>query len=308
MNSYSWQATLGAVVISRNDGYGGDQPDKFIYCLRGLLRACDEVIYVDWNSPGGVSLFDQVRDSIPERGRLRHIRIPPELHRELVGEVLARPAVRELIPNIVVEDAQFCVEVLARNIGLARLGSDWSFTCNADVLCGTREEILRGIVDVNTFHCIARRETSFPVLRNAALPGTELLDRFLSRYGHQFQQHGPGSPLGERDIWSLITCPGDFQLAHRSVWERIRGFEESLLLRGYADSNVQKKAALAGYNLQLIRTIPAFHLAHYPDTGASGGTTNAGWNDADRALWNFTETTNPADWGFSSRQFQEEIH
>ena len=42
---------LSAVVVARNDNYGGDLNDRATYCLNSLIDTFDEVILVDWNSP-----------------------------------------------------------------------------------------------------------------------------------------------------------------------------------------------------------------------------------------------------------------
>jgi len=279
--------TLGAVVISRNDGYGGDQPLKLTYCLTSLIEACDEVIYVDWNSPGW-PLIDDIRGALPHTGRLRAITIDPALASDLTHWSL---------------DVQLCVEVLARNIGLRRLTTDYRISTNGDIMVLDRESIVKGIVDERTFHCIARRETDFVEVRSQK---SEVRSQWLKENMERFKQHGAGSPLGPKDPWSLITCPGDFQLAHQDLWRAIRGYEESLVMRGYTDSNVQRKAADAGFKLKLVRDIPAFHFQHYPGTGASGGTHNSGWNDPDTSLFDFKGTTNPETWGFSDREFPTE--
>ncbi len=284
------KCTIGAVVISRHDGYGGDQPAKATYCLTSLIQALDEVIYVDWNSPDDMSLMDVIRDQLPKTGRLRHIQITQAMARTLVNN---HP------------DAQLCVEVLARNIGLRRLTSEYRISTNGDVMALDRESVLSGIQDARTFHCIARRETPFPKIRTSA-PGSEDLRRHLRAEINQYPQHPDGSPVAG-DRWSLITCPGDFQLAHRDVWNGIRGYEEELVMRGYTDSNVQRKAEFYGYSLALVRAIPAFHFQHYPGTGGTGGTTNPRWNDADKSLWKFKGTTNPETWGFADQVFKEEV-
>ena len=284
--------SIGAVVISRNDGYGGDQPSKMLYSLSSLINALDEVIYVDWNSPGNVCMTNVIGHLLPCTGRLRVIQITMEMAAELTGH---NP------------DVQLCVEVLARNIGLRRLHTDYMISTNGDVMCLDRQSIEAGILGPHNFHCVARRETHFPVLAAMGVPGSFGLVAALRAGGmNQFGQHQAGSPL-PGDTWSLITAPGDFQLAHRDVWYGIKGFEESLVMRGYSDSNVQKKAAIYGFGLHLVRDIPVFHFGHYPDTGASGGTTNAGWNDMNTSLMHFAATTNPDTWGFSERQFTEVI-
>jgi hypothetical protein len=51
------------------------------------------------------------------------------------------------------------------------------------------------------------------------------------------------------DKWSIINCCGDFQLAHRDLWNKIKGFEEKMTYACFQDTNVQKKATLEGGNL-----------------------------------------------------------
>lgn len=280
---------LGCVVISRNDGYGGDQPIKAIYSIASLISAFDEVIYVDWNSPDDVSLIEVIRDGLPKTGKLRAIQVTQAKASELTNHTL---------------DRQNCVEVMARNIGIRRLTSDYIVSCNADVMCATRVSIERGIINDRTFHVIARRETPLHEAAKCGAPGTETIARCMENHAPHFRQHADGSPLAG-DPWSMITCPGDFQLAHQSVWDGIKGFEEELIMRGYSDSNVQRKAVFYGFDLKLVRTIPVFHFQHYPDTGACGGNT-MGWNDQAKALTNFQGTTNPDTWGFTDMEFPEE--
>jgi len=280
--------TIGAVVIGRNDGYGGDTAAKALYALTSLIHALDEVIFVDWNSPNDEPLFEDILPQLPKTGKLRCIAITQAMHTELTGGA----------------EAQKCVEVLARNIGIRRLKTDWSISTNQDVMVVDRWSIERALRGEDTFHCVPRRDMDFPHFRRVAPPGNPALQEYL-RVGikiGKLVQAQDGSPLGSDDPWSLITCPGDFQLAHRDLWHAIRGFEESLIKRGYTDSNVQKKAALAGYRLELVRDIPVFHFCHYPDTGSCGGAFGA-WNDQRASLQDFTQTTNPETWGFSDREF-----
>lgn len=278
--------TIGAVVISRNDGYGGDTAQKAIRCLTSLIHALDEVIYVDWNSPGDVSLMQAMRPSLPRTGKLRAIQITEARHRDIVGAD---------------EDVQKCVEVLARNIGIRRLSTDYIISANADVMCLDRASIESQIINNRTFHCVARRETPFRVVLEAEDPAQFLRDNIA-----MFGQHGDGSPLGAVDRWSLINCPGDFQIAHRDVWHAIRAFEEHMIRRGYADSNVQRKADFYGFDLKLVRDIPVFHFQHYADTGSCGGAFG-GWNDRLSSIEEFAGTRNSEAWGMRDIELKEEV-
>ncbi len=282
--------TIGAVVCSRNDNYGGDLQNKFIYTLSALLANMDQVYYVDWNSPD-ISLFDAVRDDIPKTGKLHVITITPDMAKELTNND---------------PDVQFCVEVLARNIGVRRLTTDYIVSTNSDVMCVSRQNILDNITSENTFDVIARTDIPFSTVSSMPYGSQELFDYMLNnRHMWSSNQHQAGSPLGESDRWSLISCCGDFQLAHRNIWHTIKGFEESLVYRGYADSNIQRKADYAGYGLRLVRDTLAYHFTHYPDSGSTGGN-SARWNTP-AAIYDYNGTLNTDDWGFANMAFKEEV-
>ncbi len=282
--------TLGAVVISRNDNYGGDLARKFTYTLSALLANFDQVYYVDWNSPTQ-SLFEEVRLEIPSTGKLHVITITPEMV----------PLLTENDP-----DVQFCVEVLARNIGARRLNTDYIISTNSDVMVVSRENIIKNISGADTFDVIARTDIPFSTVTGLPYGSQQLFDYMLAhRALWQFNQHQSGSPLGPQDRWSLISCCGDFQLAHRDIWHNIRGFEENLVYRGYADSNIQRKADFAGYKLNLVRDTLAFHFTHYPDSGSTGGN-SARWNTP-AAIYDYNGTTNNENWGFADYDFKVEI-
>lgn len=283
--------TLGCVLCSRNDNYGGDLINKFKYALSSMLYAMDEVYYIDWNS-SAKTLFDEVRNDIPVTGKLHVITITPSQAIELTKKDI---------------NAQFCCEVLARNIGIRRLTADYIISTNSDIVFPTRENILNGIIDQNTFHTIARCNTEFSHLTESGLRyDSPLVGEFIVRTRSYTGQFGDGSPLGAVDKWSLISCPGDFQLAHRDLWYAIKGFDENLIYRGYADSNVQRKADYYGFKQALVRNITAVHLNHYPGGGSCGGN-SAAWNDGNAALLDYKGTQNTDNWGFADRDFNEEI-
>jgi len=55
---------LSAVVVARNDNYGGNLNDRATYCLNSLIDTFDEVILVDWNSPNNRPLLWDQEDDI----------------------------------------------------------------------------------------------------------------------------------------------------------------------------------------------------------------------------------------------------
>ena len=102
------------------------------------------------------------------------------------------------------------------------------------------------------------------------------------------------------DILSLVVGCGDFQFAHRDIWESIKGYEEWLGGRYYNDSNVMKKASL------LHRTEKAHEDVFHLDHTSSGGVRVVPegeilpLNDRLAAVNDFTHTQNKEDWGWKN--------
>ena len=78
------------------------------------------------------------------------------------------------------------------------------------------------------------------------------------------QNNYPEKPDANRkedigDPWSLVICCGDYQVAHRDLWHKMRGFEESMIYRNFADTNLMKKGSIYGKISKL--KLPIFHLS-----------------------------------------------
>jgi predicted O-methyltransferase YrrM len=263
--------SLGVCVISKNDGYGGNLKERAVHCINSLINTFDEIIYVDWASEGN-SLIDEIREYLIPTTKFKYTVINPKQARELVNN----------------QPSQSCVEVLGRNIGIRRLTTDFILSTNIDVICPTRE-YFSTLTDEDTFYIGARRNIPLEEVKSQ-----EELMLEAERWG---QVGDSGAFPG--DIWSKVNCCGDFQYAHKSVWYGIKGFEESLIGRGFSDSNIQKKADLAGYKLEVRREVPFFHINHGGGFGGSGVI-----NDADKSLRYFTQTENKDTWGFSDQDFR----
>ena len=114
-----------AVIVSRNDNYGGYLNERASYCIQSSIDTYDEVIYVDWNSPTHSLLYD-IQDNIKFRGNLKHIVIPPSVV----------PSLTNYDP-----DAAVCCEVLGRNIGIKRATGDYIVSTNIDIIAPKRDEL-----------------------------------------------------------------------------------------------------------------------------------------------------------------------
>lgn len=273
-------ASFGAVVIARNDNYGGNLTERAGYCINSLTETFDEVIYVDWNTPDDkVSLIEEAEGLVTKSPKLKWIRITSKQASEWTGHD---------------PEAQGVCEVMARNVGLRRLNTDFLVSTNIDVICPFRHILNERIhLDVG-FVTTAKRSISLYDLRPFGTPldingVREKLTAIEANYGQQ-----PKISIRRDDQYSLVSSPGDFQIAHRDVWYMIRGFEERLYKRGYADTNIQQKASRAGLRIGVDRNIPVWHIGHEGGWGGSGGI-----NDMNLAL-TMHGTTNPETWGFSN--------
>jgi hypothetical protein len=286
---------ISAVIVSRNDNYGGHLNERSIYCFNSAIETYDEIIYIDWNSPTYSLLYD-IKDHINFKGNFKHFVITPE-----IASILTHYD----------EHAQKCCEVLARNIGLRRATGDWLISTNIDIIHPKREELEKTLLglDQNTFYTISRRHTDWNIIKkfhNGSIPFNEwkslqkyLIENSEERYFEEKTVSG--------DDYSIINCCGDFQIAPKHVWYGIKGMEEDLIYSLYADTNVQKKAVMHGFDLKALYNPALFHIEHGRGGGGFLDGINKRTNDPFRAIINQNLTQNSDTWGFSDIDIEYEI-
>jgi hypothetical protein len=109
----------------------------------------------------------------------------------------------------------------------------------------------------------------------------------------------------ENDRWSLINCCGDYQIGHRDIWFKMKGFEESVLFGCGIDTNVMKKASF--YSDIKILDHYIFHLNHGKGGDRDDDESTPPMSDQNSIIRDFTETTNPEDWGMYNEDLPIEI-
>jgi len=290
---------ISAVIISRNDNYGGHLNERATYCLNSAIDTYDEVFYVDWNSPTNSLLYD-IKDNIKFKGNLKHFVITPE-----VASILTNHT----------PDAQKCCEVLARNIGLRRATGDWLISTNIDIIHPKREDLEKVILesDGNTFYTLGRRNMEWDWIKEFH-NGEIIFDKWKELREYYISNSSGSFHLADLvdDQYSLIACCGDYQIAPRKIWESIRGFEEELIYPGCTDTNIQKKVVVHGFNIKAIYEPAMFHIAH--GTGGGGfmdfdkfGQKNPKYQDYYRAIIYQQKTENSESWGFGDTEIEFEI-
>ena len=291
---------IGVVCTNRNDQYKDDERGKIFF--KSVIDTFDEVNYIDWNSSSGSFLYNII-DDLPKLGKIKHFIIPPEI----VSQIIPHP------------NAQKCNETLSRNIGIRRSNCDWIVSTNIDIIPPKREDLEKLIetLDENTFYTISRREAPKELVYKYGHKNWGGLQNQL--YKRIPERHFPAM-VCPNDHYSLINCCGDFQLAHKNVWNKIRGFEESMIFACFADTNAQKKAVLAGCKLEVLYNPPLFHMEHgayftKEDGSRVSDLENKGAYSGDQMAYNdvwdyvefFKETKNTENWGLGNIEIEYEV-
>lgn len=282
------------ITFSRNDGY--KEKERFAIHLRTLLDTFDEVNYVDWNSPTKSFLYE-VLDMIPKTGRLKHFVIPPSIHQMYVDQI---------------PDFPKCFVPIAFNLALKRTDADWVVATTTDNIPPFKEELnnLINNSDGNTFYTISRREIEY----SDALENINNIQKYREHLQKTTEPRYFPTKVTPNDNYSLINCCGDFQLAPKTIWHKIKGFEENMFYNCFVDTNVQKKAVLAGCKIEAIYDIPVYHMSHdniLPQASttkihAVADKKPPRYNDAYEWVEWFNESQNTEDWGLGNVEIEYE--
>lgn len=276
-----------AILYGRNDDYKED--DRAVICITSLLETFDEVWYIDWNSPEERgSLLWQIEDRLPKTGRLKHIVIPPSV-------------VKQLTPA----DASVGGSVLPNNIGVRRCDADWIVVTTMDIIAPNKEifnNFLKS-ADKNTFYTLSRRDIEYGDVIKNGLDDWRLFRNILDKTSEERRFTAKVTP---NDNYSLINCCGDFQLASKEVWRKIKGYEEQMYYACYPDTNIQKKAVLNGFGLEAVFNVPLYHMSH---TGMGNDGTSPSkqkYNDPYEWVEWFEESKNSTYWGLANADIEIE--
>ena len=205
----------------RNDGYKEDE--RIITCLTSMVETFDEVWFCDWNSPSNKGpLLWKLKNQIPQTGKIRHFVINEE-----IASILTHHN-----PNVSPFNG-----VLSQNIMLRRCQADWIVCSTMDIIAPKKEYLDNFIskVDKNTFYSISRRDVEYSELEKI---GFNKWEEFRDRMDTESQPRILPAKVTPNDNWSLINCCGDFQFAHRDIWNKIKGFEEQMIYSCFNDTNI----------------------------------------------------------------------
>ena len=74
----------------------------------------------------------------------------------------------------------------------------------------------------------------------------------------------------------------------------------------FADTNVQKKALLNGFNLKAIYDVPLYHMSHKGMSNDGSSPSKQKYNDAWKWVEMFQSSENHKDWGLNNIEIEYE--
>ena len=277
---------LSAVCCGRNDNYGGHFLESALYSLNSMLKTFDEVVYVDWNTEEGKKIVtDELH--LENRDKLRVFHITPDLVKKITNGTPTPP---------------MC-EVLARNIGIRRATGDIIFSVNLDLIISTREQIdlMCQKLEMGDMITLTKQDVELEDLKKHFGDKTDIQHLMPVIFGVWPIQKRLMIPIlsmnkelmlkqpedNHHVCASIIQACGDFQVAHRETWFKIKGFEENMTKRLYHDTNVQYKVIMSGGKILASNTPHIYHIEH--DRNNSPENTNI--------IKHSYPSTNDEEWG-----------
>ena len=281
---------VSAVCCCRNDNYGGFLNERATYALNSMLKSFDEVVYVDWNTETGKNILTD--DLVLEnRAKLKTTTVTPEMVKDIIGDA----------------PAQKMCEVMARNVGIRRATGDIIVNTNVDVICPPKEqlEVLAKKVRPDEMIVLSRMNIQLEHLHKAFPDSVKDIQEYMPViFGIEPLTVGqkimaPTLSVTKDVITqfpeemhhrlaSVVTSCGDFQVAHRDLLMKIRGFEESQKKRNFADTTIQYKVIMSGGTVTGTNFPPIYHIDHERDEKESSFNSRHSMS---------AHTTNDENWG-----------
>ena len=273
---------LSIVFTGRHDNYGGDFNQRFFTALRfnhaqlAARGVACEFVFVEWSPvPGRPYLADLLAGEFPELGAaaLRRIVVAPEYHAALTQH----PQIGYL-------------EYVAKNVGIRRATAPLVLVSNTDVLLGRAaiDAIAGGRLLGGTIYRAARYDIKLGVDQSHLT-----WDTIEDPASHVRR------PVLQPPLFNGAS--GDFVLADRPTFDRLRGFNEVYrAARSGIDLNFLVKAHGAGYPIADVGG-PVYHINHVGSFRISKGAYRDESNDTPwgNMRWHSRHVAynNPDGWG-----------
>lgn len=253
--------SIAAVVVGRNDDYMSDFAERLNATLEWNIRyLVNEVVFVEWNPPGDRELL--AYDLVKRFNCLRAYVVPAEIHQQVCEN-----------ENIKL------LEYHAKNVGIRRARSPWIMSTNADAAVGldTVNTLLGGNLDPEVIWTAERFD----------IPWREDQQRKIGLFDSlRFRRLIPYEVLGT----------GEFCLAAKELWHRVRGFDEQML-RHRIGCDRRGTAQMRAHGAKIKRGGTVLHLTH-----PTSCTESVQPHHGELATIEGVPYQNGADWGLGDRR------
>jgi len=215
---------ISAVMVGRNDDYMPDFRERLASTIEwNLKNQVAEVIFVEWNPPSDRELL--AHELVENFERLKVFVVSAEVHRQICRN-----------PKLAL------LEYHAKNVGIRRASSPWVLATNADVALGLDliARLSEAIVDENIAWTAQRIDIQWSATRPIGFMDCVKYHRI-----HPYLKLGTG----------------DFVLASGKLWERIGGYDESLV-KHRIGCDVRGTAQMLAHGADIRRAGSILHLAH----------------------------------------------
>ena len=239
------RTSIGAFMVTRNDGYGDNQIERATVALERMLQVLDEVVLVDMNTVYEKEPFlNTLPRSIRTSDKLKHVIINPDDCATELGAAC--------------EDKMY--EALGRKIGLREASADVLISTNPEVLIPSRRTIERMVeLGINSsFDAVILPRKDVEASNVAGMLEEEDVQDVQIVQSRRVTDWSAG-PIGLMDVSMIVNC-GDFQMARSDLWKKSNGFA---LKHGhnFGDSNMIARWLSSGATVRVLN-VPVMHVKH----------------------------------------------
>ena len=287
---------ISVVTYGRNDNFGFNLGKRTAFgfnCLAEVLTEEDEILFVDHNTPDHLpTLPEFIWDTFtPQACRLiKVLRITPEIHQRIKGD-----SPLQVLENV------------SRNAAIVRSNPEnhWILSTNPDVILilashwenlgellkdrpDSFHEMPRFDIPESVWSSLNRTEPSanVQILRDWLISNRAAVPKTMTDYRAQ--------------KFCLFDAPGDFQLAPRSYFFRLCGFDESMNKYLHSDSNLAKRMWLLNEKRtdHLLGDLWVLHQDHYLSGEWAKNVTEISHNNLQTKVFDQNQIeANNGEWG-----------
>ena len=241
---------ISIIYYARNDEHGGNFLKRLkasfytnIYLLE-KNKIDSEIIMVDYNTPDNEQkLYEVLHINKLKYVKIRYIIVPPSFHKQFNGN-------KKLPMNF-----------NARNIGIRRSKGDFILSTCSDVIFSNELVLKLKNLKEDKIYRVNRYDVNNCFLE-FDLNYEEILDFCKKNIIDIHFNTNKGNFIPNTKIPMLHTnnC-GDFQLAHKNIWFKLRGYPEIDLMGTHIDTLFEYMVYLSGYQEEIWEE-KIFHIDH----------------------------------------------